>query len=235
LSWARKNGGKVATGHYAQNINNQLIKGIDNTKDQSYFLWTLTNDQMKDILFPIGHLQKSEVRKLAEKYKLPTATKKDSQGICFIGEVDMKEFLAHYIEPKEGNVLNESGKIIGKHNGALFHTLGERHGFTITEKTPDDKPYYVIAKDIDSNTITVSQHPKEIALNKTFTLSDCVWRTEVTDKKYTANIRYHGEMKSCTINGDQITFDEPDFSLSIGQSVVVYDGEICIGGGILSA
>ncbi len=235
LNWARKNSGKVATGHYAQNTNNQLVKGVDMSKDQSYFLWTLTTDQLKDILFPIGHLQKSEVRKLAEKYKLPTATKKDSQGICFIGDIDMKEFLGHYIESKEGKVLDESGKVIGVHHGALFHTLGERHGFTITEKTPDDKPYYVIAKSIDDNTITVSQNPQEIKPKKTFTLTDCVWRSEISNKKYVAQIRYHGELKACSINGNEVTFDEPDFSLSFGQSVVVYDGGICVGGGILSA
>ncbi len=249
LNWARKNGGVVATGHYAQVLPPHsfavstpskrgryphLAKGVDNSKDQSYFLWTLTNDQLKDVLFPIGHLQKSEVRKLAEKYKLPTATKKDSQGICFIGDINMKEFLSHYIETNHGDVLNERGDVIGTHEGALFYTLGERHGFTITEKTPDDKPYYVIAKDIDANTITVSQSPQEQKISNQILLIDCVWREEVFDKKYTAQIRYHGELKPCFVQGDKVLFDDPDFSLSAGQSVVIYDGEVCVGGGILS-
>lgn len=234
LNWARKNDGVVATGHYAQNSNNKLVKGSDPSKDQSYFLWTLTNEQLKDILFPIGHLQKSEVRKLAEKYKLPTATKKDSQGICFIGDINMKEFLSHYIETKQGTVLNDQGKNIGTHDGALFYTLGERHGFTITKKTPDDKPYYVIAKDIDANTITVSQDPQQQNSSHQIILTDCVWREEVIDKKYTAQIRYHGELKPCLVQGGKVLFDEPDFSLSVGQSVVIYDGEVCVGGGILS-
>jgi tRNA-specific 2-thiouridylase len=233
LNWARKNNGVVATGHYAQNIDGQLVKGADQTKDQSYFLWTLTKEQLKDILFPIGHLQKSEVRKLAEKYNLPTATKKDSQGICFIGDIDMKEFLSHYIETKQGDVLNEKGKVIGVHDGALFYTLGERHGFTITEKTPDDKPYYVIAKDCANNTITVSQNPKDQEISKEVILTDCVWREDITERKYTAQIRYHGELKPCLVKNDKVLFDKPDFSLSIGQSVVIYDGDVCIGGGIL--
>jgi tRNA-specific 2-thiouridylase len=234
LNWARKNGGVIATGHYAQNINNKLVKGVDVSKDQSYFLWTLTNDQLKSAIFPIGHLQKSEVRKLAEKYKLPTATKKDSQGICFIGDIDMKEFLSHYIDEKKGGVLNEQGLVIGFHDGALFYTLGERHGFTITEKTPEDKPYYIISKDVDKNTITVSQNPKDQEVSHEVSLTDCVWRDVLGDKKYTAQIRYHGELKSCRVQGDKVIFDEPDFSLSAGQSVVIYDGEICVGGGILS-
>lgn len=234
LNWARKNGGKVATGHYAQNIDNQLIKGMDPSKDQSYFLWTLTNDQLKDILFPIGHLQKSDVRKLAEKYKLPTATKKDSQGICFIGDIDMKEFLSHYISCEQGDVVNDQGEKIGFHTGVLFYTLGERHGFTITEKAPDDKPYYVVAKDIDKNILTVSQNPKDKKISHEVALTDCLWRKALEDKKYTAQIRYHGELKSCLVRNDRVVFDEPDFSLSVGQSVVIYDGELCIGGGILS-
>ena len=233
LKWAKKNRGMVATGHYAQNINGELVKGIDASKDQSYFLWTLTSEQLKDVLFPIGHLPKSEVRKLAEKYSLPTATKKDSQGICFIGDIDMKEFLSHYIETKHGDVLNEKGDVIGTHDGALFYTLGERHGFTVIEKTPDDKPYYVIAKNVERNTITVSQNPKDHQVSKEVVLTDCVWRQVVRDKKYTAQIRYHGEFKPCLIKDDKVLFDDPDFSLSTGQSVVIYDGEVCVGGGIL--
>src|SRR3989344_5097892 len=138
----------VATGHYAQNKNLSLIKGVDPTKDQSYFLWTLKQNQLKHIIFPVGHLKKSQVRKLAEKYGLHTFQKKDSQGICFLGKLDMKEFLQHYIKPKSGRVLDINGKTIGKHNGATFLTLGERHGFTITSKTNHDRPYYIIAKDI---------------------------------------------------------------------------------------
>ena len=137
-----------------------LLKGIDVNKDQSYFLWTLTQDDLKHVLFPVGGMTKPKVRKLARKFKLPNADKKDSQGLCFIGKVDVKEFLAHYTKgnpgAKPGKVLNEAGQIIGTHPGALFFTIGERHGFEIdaNNKTPGDKPYYVIAKNMNANTVT---------------------------------------------------------------------------------
>lgn len=268
LNFARKHGAKVATGHYAQTMNPStddgslslakrlfsvvnsgnkvflqrrepiLIRGNDIAKDQSYFLWTLTPDQLKDILFPIGHLPKSEVRKLAEKYKLPTATKKDSQGICFIGEIDMKAFLGHYIESVPGDIIDESGAHIGHHQGSLFYTLGERHGFTITKKGPQDLPYYVIAKDIEKNTITVSQSPKN-KIQEIVMLDSCIWRTVLDlDKKYSAQIRYHGDIKTVSIkplsdDRAEVIFDTGEFSLTAGQSVVVYDGNVCCGGGIV--
>jgi Trk K+ transport system NAD-binding subunit len=146
----------VATAHYARRVetNEQeeeshktynLARGVDEGKDQSYFLWTLTAEQLQYIEFPIGDMPKSNTRKLAVKYNLPTATKKDSQGICFIGEIDMKDFLHHYIEQKRGDVLDTNGNAIGHHDGALFFTLGERHGFTITETGTDDAARYVVA------------------------------------------------------------------------------------------
>jgi tRNA-specific 2-thiouridylase len=264
LKWALAHGADfVATGHYArislaeeilrsgtkpsvnvcsdaeQISSARLMKGVDPAKDQSYFLWTLTNDQLKKILFPIGHLQKSQVRNLAEKYKLPTATKKDSQGICFIGEIDMKDFLRHYIDINPGDVLNSDGEKIGTHDGSLFYTLGERHGFTITKKSTHDMPYYVVKKNLEKNTITVSQDPASFENSTDTMLQDCVWRQPIiVDKKYTAQIRYHGELKPCLLvagkNNEWIVhFDESDFSLSPGQSVVVYDGEVCVGGGIV--
>jgi tRNA-specific 2-thiouridylase len=157
----------VATGHYAvieKSLKNSLSllhpaggtfrrhnfsdfflkKGSDMTKDQSYFLWTLKEEQLKKILFPVGHLKKTEVRKIADKFKLPVAKKKDSQGICFLGEVDLKDFLSHYIKPKKGKVKNENGEDIGYHNGVVFFTLGERHGFFIFDGFRDKGPDYVV-------------------------------------------------------------------------------------------
>jgi tRNA-specific 2-thiouridylase len=239
LDWALSHGADyIATGHYAQNKHNHLIQGNDQSKDQSYFLWTLTQEQLSHTLFPIGHLPKSTVRKLAKKYNLPTAVKKDSQGICFIGEIDMKQFLEHYITPKPGNVITVDDKIIGHHNGALFYTLGERHGFVITDKGTHDKPYYVIAKDLVHNTITVSQDPQSEAIRTSlYTLVDTYFRKLDTQKMYTAQIRYHGAYKQCSIinNGEQYTvqFSDTDYSIASGQSVVFYDGDICIGGGII--
>lgn len=255
LRWARAQGADyVATGHYARVAKTpsfrgggrrpgvSLLKGMDPSKDQSYFLWTLTQDQLQHILFPVGHLPKSKVRSLAEAYKLPTATKKDSQGICFIGEIDMKEFLAHYIESISGDVLNESGEVIGNHPGALFFTLGERHGFTVTQKTTDDKPYYVVAKDVVHNTITVSQNPQPKQGSAVAKLENCIWRGSPSfrgGKGVFAQIRYHGDFKSLTLNQIspsevEIIFDEADYTLSPGQSVVVYDGDTCVGGGVVA-
>src|SRR6202008_1854292 len=115
-------------------------------------------EQLKKILFPIGHLKKTEVRKLAKKFNVPVAEKKDSQGICFLGPVDLKEFLKHYIKEKKGKVINKPGETIGYHFGVVFHTLGERHGFTITKKSPHDGPYYIVNKNIKKNILTVSQN-----------------------------------------------------------------------------
>jgi tRNA-specific 2-thiouridylase len=228
----------VATGHYAQNINNQLCKGIDESKDQSYFVWTLTNDQLKHILFPVGNLQKKHVRKLAERYAIPVATKKDSQGICFIGDIDMKDFLSHYIDKQPGNVINTDGEIIGTHDGVLFYTLGERHGFVIDKKTTHDKPYYVIAKDLEHNLLTVSQNLMVNKKQESIILVNCVWRIQPQpEKSYKAQVRYHGEFKDCVItrenNSEIVSFNETDMTISSGQSVVVYDNTICIGGGIV--
>lgn len=240
LKWARaQNADYIATGHYAQNILNSLVKGIDPAKDQSYFLWTLTSEQLQYVLFPIGHIQKKVVRKLASWYKLPTAIKKDSQGICFIGEIDMKDFLRHYIDEQPGDVVDESGAIIGHHDGVLMYTLGERHGFTITKKGTSDAPYYVVGKNIEKNQLTVSSLPEVKVSAQEIRLIDCVWRQSLEDKRYTVQVRYHGEFKSCRIkknpNGEYIlVLDTSDGTIAPGQSMVVYDDSLCIGGGIVA-
>jgi tRNA-specific 2-thiouridylase len=159
--WALAEGADfVATGHYAEVRQNkqgdyELVVSKDSEKDQTYFLWKLNQEDLKHILFPVGHLKKEDVRKLATKFGLPTAAKKDSQGICMLGAIDMKDFLRQYIDVTEGVVNNEGGKQIGVHPGSIFFTLGERHGFTITDKESIGKVFYVIAKDVTQNSITV--------------------------------------------------------------------------------
>jgi tRNA-specific 2-thiouridylase len=240
----------IATGHYAIN-NDGLKKSKDASKDQSYFLWTLTQDDLSHTLFPIGHLKKTQVRKIAEKNGLPTATKKDSQGVCFLGPLDMKEFLSHYIKPKKGDVIDKDGKVIGTHDGAVFFTLGERHGFKITTKNPDNKPFYVVEKNVKNNTITVSQEKdifsgprvKTPAHSKIsfscYTIQNTNWILggPKENKKYKAQIRYHGEYLSCKvkiIDKDEayVFFDKLPLT-SKGQSIVIYDGDVCIGGGVV--
>ncbi len=242
--WARKEGADyIATGHYARiekrDTGYVLKKGLDDNKDQAYFIWNIRTDQLPHILFPVGHLKKPDVRKLAARFKLPTATKKDSQGLCFIGKVDMKEFLQHYIPVTVGTVQNENSEDIGTHEGAIFYTIGERHGFTVTRKTPHDAALYVISKDLVRNTITVS--PKlpsndELRTVQGVTLSSVQWISgvPVLNKEYQCQIRYRQGMQACSLDSFmKISFVDAQAGVSVGQSLVLYDGDICVGGGII--
>lgn len=241
----------VATGHYSriEKYENRkiekytLLAGIDKNKDQSYFLWTLTQEQLSHILFPAGGIEKTEVRRLAKKFGLPTAEKKDSQGVCFLGKLDMTEFLQNYEEKKRGDVLNEEGEIIGFHDGAIFHTLGSRHGFTITKKGANEAPYFIIAKDILANTLTVANKEKGSLKGKgkqTVSLENINWISGTvpdSEKIYTARTRYRAELFQCKISANgketKIEFLEPQEPSASGQSLVVYDDEECLGGGVI--
>jgi len=252
LKWALEKGADyIATGHYvhrsvAKDGTVTMLRGNDPQKDQSYFLWTLEQEQLQHILFPVGNISKSRVRDLAKKYELPTASKKDSQGICFIGEIDMKEFLGHYIDEQPGNVLDIKGTIIGHHKGSLLYTISERHGFAIDKKHKgtQDSPYYVVSKNIKDNTITVSQNPKKDSADiKKIELIDIVDNKKILKQgdSIQVQIRYRGSLKKITflyINHRNktatIEFDESDATLAPGQSVVFYDGIECLGGGIIA-
>ncbi len=181
---------------------------------------------------------------------MSTAVKKDSQGLCFIGKIDIKDFLKNYIEEKKGNVLNEKGEIIGEHDGAFYLTVGQRHGFKITEKTPNDSPYYIIGKNIKENTITVSQNFSKVpeSESKIAKLEKVNWTLgEMPDlsKKYVARIRYRQPLEECILVKSQksikskentefeLYFTKPQKAIASGQSAVIYDGEICLGGGII--
>ncbi len=231
----------IATGHYARIENGKLKKAVDPSKDQAYFLYRLTKDDLEHVMFPLGNLKKTEVRTLAKKFGLPTAVKADSQGICMLGDLDLKQFLAHYLPRERGDVLNENGEVIGYHEGAIYLTLGERHGFTVTKKTPDDKPYYIVAKDISKNTITISPRLNlglAQGLTSRILLKNCSWVLQVPEKekKYTAQIRYHGDCLLCrieTVGDEAIIIFETGVLVASGQSVVLYDGDICLGGGIV--
>lgn len=238
FNWAMKQGADfVATGHYAQIKDGKLVAGDDKNKDQSYFLWTLTKEQLSKTLFPVGNIEKPEVRKFAKKFDLPNAEKKDSQGLCFIGKIDVKDFLSHYIESKKGDVLDEKGNVIGEHDGAFFFTIGERHGFLITKKTPHDQPYYVIAKNIEKNTITVSEKERMVGVKKVV-LEDPNWNqgSVPLNKTLLARSRYREELQEVKfIDQTTVEFFKPQYTLSEGQSLVVYDGEVCLGGAIIAS
>ncbi len=245
LKFAKDSGADfVATGHYARRVekggNVKMLKGLDANKDQSYFLWTFTQKKIKEVLFPIGEYEKSKVRELAEDFGLPTATKKDSQGLCFVGKIDFKEFLKHFIKEKKGDVLDENGNKIGEHDGAVFLTVGQRHGFTTAKSGTEDKPYYIVAKNVEDNTIVVS-HEKisEVYASKRIKIKNTNWIFDIPEKgrQYEAKIWYRGDLHKCRIeiineNEATVVFNEEQ-SVASGQSVVLYDGDICLGGGIV--
>lgn len=248
FDWAMKQGADlVATGHYAQVKFDKktdkyfLIAGDDKNKDQSYFLWTLTQKQLSKTLFPVGNIEKPQVRKLAKKFHLPTAEKKDSQGLCFIGKVDMAEFLKHFIKTKVGKVLNKNGEVIGEHSGAVLYTIGQRHGFVITESTSNNDRNFVVTKDIINNTITVSDKLIEGQNIKQINLTNLNWtKGEIPNesKVYQARIRYRQLLSDCKISKNEngqclITFKNNQKSPAAGQSLVLYDKEVCLGGGII--
>lgn len=226
----------VATGHYAQTKNSQLFKAKDKTKDQSYFLYQIKSEALSKVIFPVGGLLKTEVRKLAKKFGLPNAERKDSQGLCFIGKFDFKEFLKAELKPKGGKVINEREEVIGRHEGAVLYTLGERHGFIITAKTPHDKPYFIIKKNIKDNVLTVSDKPQETTgAKEELELGNANWFVKPKpNKNYTCQIRYHGALLPCKIKNGKAVLNKPVFDAAAGQSAVVYDGKLVAGGGVIS-
>jgi tRNA-specific 2-thiouridylase len=236
----------IATGHYANIVDGELQESRDKEKDQSYFLWTLTQEDLSHTLFPVGHLEKSEVRELAKKFNVPVAEKKDSQGICFMGDVSMEEFLSHYIEAKPGKVVNAYGEVIGRHEGLIYYTVGERRGFEVSKKGDAAGPFYIVAKEVKKNVLIVSDKeeeirelsPQKVVIDKTN------WITVPEEGTLTARIRYRGEKMPCTLGlqGKKlvVAFAEPVRGLSLGQSVVFYASpssslgtNTCLGGAVM--
>ena len=238
----------IATGHYARTQNAKrktqnikLLAGVDKNKDQSYFLWTLTQEQLRHTLFPVGGYMKPEVRELARKFKLPNAERKESQGLCFIGKINVKEFLKHYIKEKKGDVIDEKGEVIGYHDGVFFLTIGQRHGFTVTKKTPADEPYYVVGKDIQKNIVIVSHKKYKKRQSRKITLKEVGWvsgKAPDVGKEYKARIRYRQPLQiaKCKLQNAKCTvaFKKLQEAVTPGQSLVLYSGEKCLGGGIIA-
>ncbi len=214
----------IATGHY-----------LSGEKDQSYFLWTLTPEDLSHSLFPVAYLDKSEVRKMAKKFHLPVAEKKDSQGICFLGAVSMSDFLSHYIDTKSGDVVDTQGKIIGTHGGLVHYTIGERHGFEVTEKSDFSGPFYIVSKDVEKNRLVVSDKEVDIVENspKKILITNLNWQSNPVSGKFTAQIRYRGERLPVEIKDQEVEFGAPVRGLSLGQSVVFYHEDKLAGGAII--
>lgn len=224
----------LATGHYARTENGQLLKAADPNKDQTYFLYTLNEQILRRVLFPIGHLQKAEVRKIAKEADLNVHDKKDSTGICFIGKRDFKEFISRYIPYQKGRFETPDGKVVGEHDGAAYYTIGQRKGLGIGG--PGDA-WFVVSKEIDRNVVIVAQgedHPALYAGGLIATEPSLMG--EVT--RCTAKIRYRQADQPCTVQreGDQliVRFDEPQRAITPRQSIVFYEGERCMGGALIA-
>ena len=246
---------KIATGHYARvkEENGQffLLKGKDNNKDQSYFLYTLGQYPLSKTLFPVGELDKSVVRQLAEEHHLATWDKKDSTGICFIGERDFNEFLSRYLPAQPGDMVTPEGEVVGQHKGLMYHTLGQRKGLGIGgRKATSDKagqPWFAAKKDLEKNQLIVVQgkdHP--LLYSETLEASDLHWvsgHAPETPFRCKAKTRYRQPDQDCTITSIEtsansshcmVEFDTPQFAVTPGQSVVFYQGEVCLGGGVIN-
>jgi tRNA-specific 2-thiouridylase len=226
----------VATGHYAQSKNGSLYQGADASKEQSYFLWMVQENILKNTLFPVGAMQKTHVRTLAKKFGLPNASRKDSQGLCFLGDLSLDDMLEKELKPAPGSVLSETGEVIGRHGGTVLYTLGQRHGFELFLKTPETKPHFVNDKDIENNTITVSENRFPHGVSKTeITLVETNWIGE-REVECMARYRYHQALIPATVhNNTTVVLHEPHY-VPPGQSLVLYsknDGR-CFGGGIVN-
>jgi len=224
----------IATGHYAQNTkkNNtyHLLKGNDPIKDQTYFLYNLTQEQLTKTLFPVGQYPKSKVRALAKEYKLPTAAKKDSQGICFIGPVDVKEFLKTVIKPKKGKIVNQKGDILGEHEGAWFYTIGQRR---IKGLDGQPNPLYVISTDVKKNLVVVGPDSATYSIGVTLEDLHLIDPKAKIPAKLTAKPRYGPDVYPGHLTENQFLFHKPQRALTPGQSLVLYDKNRCLGGGII--
>lgn len=247
LDYARKRGASLlATGHYARlqkaDGEYQLLKGADPSKDQSYFLHALNQAQLADSLFPIGHLEKSQVRALAKKAELPTHAKKDSVGICFIGKRKFKAFLNEYLPAQPGDIENDEGRVLGHHTGLMFYTLGQRQGIGIGgQKDGEESPWYVIAKDLKRNVLIVgqgSQHPQLYTRDLMADRMHWIGQIPPFPLHCQAKTRYRQTDQVCSVEATEkgqyhVRFEEPQRSITPGQSVVFYEGERCLGGGVI--
>ncbi|STO55231.1 tRNA-specific 2-thiouridylase MnmA [Canicola haemoglobinophilus] len=237
----------IATGHYVRRLDvngqSQLLRGLDSNKDQSYFLYTLSKDQVAQSLFPVGEIEKPIVRAIAEDLGLATAKKKDSTGICFIGERKFKDFLARFLPAQPGEIRTVDGKVIGKHDGLMYHTLGQRKGLGIGGvKGLSEDPFYVVEKDLVNNILVVAQgHDNSALLSSGLIATQLHWvdRQPIQQNlRCTVKTRYRQQDVACEIipiNDDciEVRFDEPQIAVTPGQSAVFYQGEVCLGGGVI--
>ena len=241
---------KIATGHYARTDGGRLLKGKDGSKDQSYFLHRLTQEQLARVMFPVGELKKSEVRRIALEAGLPNHAKKDSTGICFIGERPFREFLNRYLANAPGPMKDDRGRTIGEHVGLSFYTLGQRKGIGLgglkergaARGSSEHAPWFVARKDIAANTLTIVQgHDHPWLLSSALAAGDASWVSGEAPApgRYGSKARYRQADAACELEegsaaaGFSLRFGEPQWAVTPGQSAVLYDGERCLGGGVI--
>lgn len=238
----------IATGHYArihhlEDGSTQMLKGVDDNKDQTYFLYTLQQAQLKHSLFPIGHLPKVEVRKLAEQQGFSTARKKDSTGICFIGERKFRDFLQRFLPAQPGAIVSVDGTVLGEHHGLMYYTLGQRQGLGIGgRKDTPEAPWFVIAKNLAANELVVAQGNQNDFLLKSFLVANQLhWvagSAPTQSFECTARIRHRQPVQECLVELSlygtaKVCFEQAQRAITPGQSIVFYQGEVCLGGGII--
>lgn len=223
----------IATGHYARTHDGRLFRAKDENKDQTYFLYRVSSQALEKTLFPLGDLTKQEVRAIAEQKKLYTATKKESMGVCFVGQVSMKDFLSQYVTTQTGNIVDQqTNQIIGRHDGAIFFTIGQRHGLEVG----GGLPYYVVGKDMDSNTVLVSRQLHDAAMwRKQIELTDIHWinQSAATDNMQ-IRMRHRAKLIPGCLFEYTLSLAEPERAVTSGQSAVFYVDDECVGGGIVA-
>lgn len=225
----------IASGHYAQNINGHLNKAKDSNKDQTYFLWSISKEKIQKIIFPLGNLIKEEVRKIAKENNLPVAEKKESMGICFVGNVKLKEFLNKYLKPQEGKIIDPEGKILGTHPGYFYFTEGQRHGLNI--KTGDG-PYYVVQKIPEENLVIVAKENHPLLYTKKIAITEInILEPEILEKEeiIEARFRHRQPLVEVKVNlkENTVEFLEPQKMIAPGQSIVFYFKDYVLGGGVI--
>lgn len=226
----------IATGHYARVENGVLKMAVDTNKDQTYFLYRVTEEALKKTLFPIGDLPKPKVREMAKERGLYTAAKKDSQGICFVGQIGIREFLSQYVEQTAGSIIDKkSGEVLGQHDGAIFYTIGQRHGLDLG----GGLPYYVVGKDMDKNEVYITTDLNDDSLWKPeLNLINLHWiNEEPPEGDYAIRVRHRAPLAEAHLTyvegGARLDLKNPERAVAAGQSVVIYKGDICLGGGIV--
>lgn len=229
----------IATGHYARVAEGKLLRAVDDNKDQTYFLYRVTEEALRKTLFPLGEYTKPQVREMAKERGLYTAGKKDSQGICFVGQIGIREFLGQYVEQAAGAIIDkQTGKVMGQHDGAIFYTIGQRHGLDIG----GGLPYYVVGKNMDKNEVYITTNLNDEALwRETLPVNAVHWISAAApvDGEYGIRVRHRASIVPAQLAVGQdseytLTLDNAERAVAPGQSVVFYDGDTCLGGGIIA-